>query len=1228
MTATNQPAGGVSTGPGGMTLLTYYKIATASEPASYTWTFANPVLGQGGSAVGGILTFSGVDTSVSPIDVWSARLTPNGTTHATNSITPTVINTMIVSSISYLSASSFANPTGIPGITERLDVSAPVAANAIGTTLQMATAPWATTTATGASQAVAAAFADTGVGHLMALRPSNVDLAMVMTRSGPLIPGGSASYTLTVTNSGSTPESGPLTVVDTLPAGLTYASFSGSGWTCGVSGQVVTCTRPGALAAGATAPALVLNVNVDAGASGTLTNTAIVSGIGGDGNLANNTAVDSYTIPGSTTAYAYYAMDEFSWTGAPNEVADSSGNNRHGVRVGNANTVNPGKVCRGGDIPDNTSAIDTGIDVNAALGSRGTVTFWYKSDTDWDDGTSRMLLDASNNLGNGNADKYFFLVKEGGGRLRFRLEDSADTDTQARTGGNAFAADTWVHIGITWDLLNDRTEIYINGVLQDASTTNVNGTLGNTNTLYLGDNRTGGVGGGGYTNRSANGVLDESRIYDRVLSAGDVIADMNATHVCPPPPPGLNFFDIIVPTFATVCGPATITIVAKDAGDNPVTDYVGLINLSTSTNRGDWSVSVAAGTLNNGAGNDGAATYQFVLADAGTIQLNLAVTNQGILTVTVQDPGLGVSNTSASIDFRRGNRTLVITNDPIQVADRLQAMTVARLRNDCSVDTGFNATRNMRAWITRDPSDPGGAAPSINGVALPNADPGFNNLAGASALVFVNGVADFLLATTDVGKYVLNLRDGNDRGSSDPITTRPFGLGFTVIQQGAATPNLGGTATTGTAFIAAGDTFEATVGGYRWSGADDGNNDGIPDAGSDITNNGLTASYAWTTVLSASTHTPAGGAGTLGGSTSVAPASFTAAPAGSATVNDLTYSEVGSMRLQANATNYLNTPGVNLSGLSGVVGRFFPDHFTRVTGNIAAGCGGVMTYMGQPNLGIAYNIEARNKANVKTSNYIDPGYNVGSVTLMAENNNDGTNLFARLSGTPSATWTSGTYNASTAAANFTRAGSLDGAFDVLLIGVQVSDADSPVIQGLDMNPTTTGDCVAAANCTGKAIDVATSVRYGRVAIQNAFGSELLPLPVPMHAQSYKNSDTGFTIETNDGCTTLLINNLKLSNLDDAGSPIDGPGPIIIGTGAQNTTANLTNPTLVGGDAGLSFSAPGAGGDGYVDITVDLAALPWLKFEWDANPGPDDPAGRATFGVYKGNNRHIYLRERY
>lgn len=69
MTVTQQPGGGVSTLPGGMTLLTYYHIVGTTEPASYTWTFANTLANSGGvltsagSAVGGLLAFSGIDTS-------------------------------------------------------------------------------------------------------------------------------------------------------------------------------------------------------------------------------------------------------------------------------------------------------------------------------------------------------------------------------------------------------------------------------------------------------------------------------------------------------------------------------------------------------------------------------------------------------------------------------------------------------------------------------------------------------------------------------------------------------------------------------------------------------------------------------------------------------------------------------------------------------------------------------------------------------------------------------------------------------------------------------------------------------------------------------------------------------------------------------------------------------------------------------------------------------------
>jgi mucin-19 len=102
-----------------------------------------------------------------------------------------------------------------------------------------------------------------------------------------------AIYTITVSNVGTTPSAGTVTVVDTLPASLTATAMSGTGWTCTVA--TLTCTRNDVLANGATYPAITLTVNVAANAPASVTNTATVSG-GGDVNPANNTANDVTTI--------------------------------------------------------------------------------------------------------------------------------------------------------------------------------------------------------------------------------------------------------------------------------------------------------------------------------------------------------------------------------------------------------------------------------------------------------------------------------------------------------------------------------------------------------------------------------------------------------------------------------------------------------------------------------------------------------------------------------------------------------------------------------------------------------------------------------------------------------------------------------------------------------------------------------------------------------------------
>lgn len=129
------------------------------------------------------------------------------------------------------------------------------------------------------------------------------DLTIAKTHSpASFAAGGSTGYfTITPSNIGSVATSGIITIVDTLPAGLTVAATpTGAGWTCtgAVGASAVNCTTSNVIAAGAAGNPITLFVTVNAGATGQiLTNTAVISGgnepPGFDGN---NTATDPVTI--------------------------------------------------------------------------------------------------------------------------------------------------------------------------------------------------------------------------------------------------------------------------------------------------------------------------------------------------------------------------------------------------------------------------------------------------------------------------------------------------------------------------------------------------------------------------------------------------------------------------------------------------------------------------------------------------------------------------------------------------------------------------------------------------------------------------------------------------------------------------------------------------------------------------------------------------------------------
>ncbi|MGH8264754.1 MAG: DUF11 domain-containing protein, partial [Steroidobacteraceae bacterium] len=124
-----------------------------------------------------------------------------------------------------------------------------------------------------------------------------VNLSISKTHAGVFVVGTNGAYTITASNAaGVEPEDNTVTVTDTLPAGLSFVSGTGTGWNCSNVAQVVTCTHAASLAAGSSFPPITLTVGVGIAALGTVINTATVSSNSFDNNPANNSTTDSTTV--------------------------------------------------------------------------------------------------------------------------------------------------------------------------------------------------------------------------------------------------------------------------------------------------------------------------------------------------------------------------------------------------------------------------------------------------------------------------------------------------------------------------------------------------------------------------------------------------------------------------------------------------------------------------------------------------------------------------------------------------------------------------------------------------------------------------------------------------------------------------------------------------------------------------------------------------------------------
>lgn len=150
---------------------------------------------------------------------------------------------------------------------------------------------------------------------------TGTDLTLHKDGSGPFQPGGSATFTLVVSNAGAIASTGPVTVTEQPPAGLMITSMSGTGWIFNPGS--LSCTTTNLLSAGGSYPAITVQTTLATNATGSLTNTANLSG-GGDAISTNNSASHVFTITPPLGGIESWRQLHFGWSENTGLAADAA----------------------------------------------------------------------------------------------------------------------------------------------------------------------------------------------------------------------------------------------------------------------------------------------------------------------------------------------------------------------------------------------------------------------------------------------------------------------------------------------------------------------------------------------------------------------------------------------------------------------------------------------------------------------------------------------------------------------------------------------------------------------------------------------------------------------------------------------------------------------------------------------------------------------------------------
>lgn len=1003
------------------------------------------------------------------------------------------------------------------------------------------------------------------------------------------------------------------------------------------------------------------SVTIPAGASSVTISVPTLSTSAADGQqfhlvltaVANASVADHYLLatinaPPIPAPLANWRMEE--GAGAATAV-DSSGNGHNGTRTGWASTDgtapaipgDPG-TCRYGTFED---AWWGGSAITAPsfphLTGEFTFTSWvYTTSTSSnqtlvDDYDYKFLLPWLAREG------YALLLDDfsgGLGRLKVHVSDAS------YSSGRVIATNRWYFIALSLKPISaTSTRVTLTaldsagGVVTSVSQILATGMTANTGALALGSST--------FRVYPLLGRLDEVTYFGAELSLRQLQEVRQRTHPCAGSP--IHHFELGHAASASTCAPEPITVTAC-ANSSCTTTYAGDVQISLSPQ--GW-VGGDTHTLSGGA-----ATLQLAREAAGEVTLGILASS-----VPADQPlvcRIGGVASDCRITFR-DNMFVIDSVDAladVAVAARPHRMRARLFTRDpatgaqCTVATGYSGAKNLKAWYLPEPLHPAGAtAPAIGATPLPSAG------SAALTLSFSAGEAEFDLYTSDVGRFRLGLLDDTRTfatttdisGTSSVQTVRPFGFDIDFSGDRAANGTLGSSYAAdaaGSVFVAAGESFQTTLRAVLWEAADDADGDGVPDAAAKLTDNGVTPRFSDSVNLTRALKLPVGGSpGVLSGGSGVA--SFS----GGVATTALAWSEVGIIDLSAGLASgsYLGS-GADVTGTALNVGRFRPHRFTvSFSGSpaFAAACGG-FTYLGQPfqfDTAPGVTVTAVNAAGATTANYEGAFWKLGAALTAGSNS---VAYSSNLAGS--------TLVAPAAAVGFGPVADADGQVSVSLhpgedflyarpaLPVAPHDADVRLTVVADDGEASgsgeiahigfAGDApLGADGVAGTADDDFISpnnalLRFGRLRLLSGYGPETRAVTVPVRAEYFNG--TGFIANGDDGCTSLdLAGQFQLSNEDTAGGAPQ-PGNAVMSLDAGTTSGSLDYVPMLGGRSGLRFSAPGSGNTGRVNVDLNLASQPWLRFDWDGDGAHDDdpPAAQANFGIYRGSDKVIYIREVY